>query len=96
MTPLQLEINVHYRELDTESGPWDGTRVRRLCRTLQVTEAELASFIRVPTAILARYALLGRYPKPIRLLLDLIERSAHSRILGTVYKTPLLPHLPNG
>lgn len=88
---LELQFRVHYKELDKQSGPWSGERIRNLCRLLRLSVPELARLIRVNPSALKQGAVMQTIPGHIRLLLDLVERSAHSQYLGKTYSQPLIP-----
>jgi hypothetical protein len=88
---LEIEFVVHYRELDNASGPWEALRVRQLCNLLNLTQRELARLLRIPPGMLDRYVETGKFPGCIKLMLELIERSAMRTYLGKTYSRPLLP-----
>lgn len=91
MTALELEIRVHWREMDKEAGPWDGLRIRRLCDILGLTLSEFSALIRIPKAKLLKWAMDGKYPGSVKNTLNLIERAAHQNYLGKAYTSPLFP-----
>jgi hypothetical protein len=88
---LELQFRVHYKALEQESGPWTGDRIRKLCRLLRLSVPELARLIRVNPHALRSGAVMETIPSHIRLLLDLVERSAHGKYLGKTYSQPLIP-----
>lgn len=90
-SPLELDLLIHYRRLDKESGPWDGVRINRLCALLRISAAELARLIRVPPAYLTDRMTKQKFPAPVRLLLDLVETSSHQKYLGREPKYSVIP-----
>lgn len=99
MTALELEFSVHYRIMDSESGPWTGYRIRKLCKLLQMTEPEFARYIRVSPGALKNWCYREKFPACIRLLLDIVERSAHETYIGTHHSKTCFPPAeltPNG
>lgn len=96
-TSLELEFRVHYKELDLNSGHWTGVRIRRLCNVMKLTQNELARFIRIPPHQLKSWITTEKWPGCIKLILDLVERSAHASYLGSSKTVkPLFPQYPNG
>lgn len=95
-TPLELEFIVHYRIMDKESGPWDRVRIARLCNILKLTFEEFARYIRLKPGTLNSYIERRVFPEPLRLILDLVERSAHNTYLGKAHLKPLFPSYPDG
>lgn len=66
-------IRIHYKMVDRDQGPWTETRVRDLCNSLQLTEEELAAFLRVSRKNLSTCAYTGQFPAWLRLMLSLLE-----------------------
>lgn len=89
---LELEFKIHHAEVDLHSGKWTGIRIRRLCNLLKLTQDEFARFVRIPPHQLRKWIEDNKWPGCIKLLLNLIERSAHASYLGASYtKNPLFP-----
>lgn len=91
-TALEIEFSVHYREMDQESGRWNGLRIRRLCNLLRLTQEEFARLIRLKPHQLREWIDGERWPGCVLLILELIERSAHQTYLGKVHSKPLFPN----
>lgn len=89
---LELEFSVYYREFDRSVGPWTGTRIRKLCNLLKLTLPEFCAMIRVPEHLIESYCLKGRFPGCVKTVLNLVERSAHRKYLGTAYEQSVLPY----
>ncbi len=92
-SPLELEIKLHYASLEQDSGPWDTKRIDALCRLLKLTRRELAALARVAPKLLIEPIQFVPLSKPARLLLLLIERSAHSTFLGKEHTHSVFPQL---
>lgn len=90
-SPLELDLLIHYRRLDEASGSWDGVRVNRLCALLHISAAELARLVRVPPHYLLDRMTKQKFPAPVRLLLDIVEQTAHIKYLGREPKHKLIP-----
>jgi hypothetical protein len=87
-TTKRFLIQEHYRGI-AEDLTWDVNRYRRLCAALQLTEAELAAFIRFPLAQLRQALRKNSFPETVELHLTLIERSVFPSS-----KSPVFPPLP--
>lgn len=92
-SPLELDLLIHYRMGDDASGPWDGVRVNRLCVLLHISAAELARLIRVPPGYLIERMTKQKFPAPVRLLLDLVEQTAHIKYLGRPPARKIIPDI---
>lgn len=91
-TPLECLIVAHYQDV-FHKNPWDRPRVRRLCDLLQISERELARFLRIAPASMVRFGDSNRYPPVVELLLELVERHFHRLIYGDNHAKPLFPDL---
>lgn len=96
LSPLELDFVVHYKMMDQESGQWDRIRILRLCNMMKLTMDEFARFIRLTPGQLERLIQNEKFPACIRLLLELVERSAHNAYLGQAHLKPLFPNYPDG
>lgn len=88
---LELEFKVHYKMVDAKSGKWTGLRIRRLCNILKLTQPELARMLRLNPFQLKQLIETEKWPGCVKLLLDLVEHSAHRSYLGKTYTYSLFP-----
>lgn len=89
-SPLELLFVTHYKDVFAQSR-WDRARVRRLCDLLQISERELARFIRVIPSNFSKCGELNKYPQTIELHLETIERCYNKTIYGIDAAKPLFP-----
>lgn len=58
-----------------------------------MSAAELARLIRVPPAYLITRMTTQNFPAPVRLLLDILESTAHLKYLGRKSKYTIIPEI---
>lgn len=92
-SPLELDLRIHYKRLDEQSGPWDGVRINRLCALLRMSAAEMACLLRLQPHYLLDRMKTQKFPAPVRLLLDMLEQSAHTKYLGRPPKYKVIPEI---
>lgn len=90
---MELDLLVHYREMDKISGPWDWVRLNRLCALLHISKNEFARLVRLTPNRVSMYMDRQVMPGCLRLLFDLVEQSAHQKYLGRDKTHTLIPEL---
>lgn len=87
-------FRAYYKMYDARTGPWTYSRVRDLCNALQMTEDELAEFIRISPNILRDSQVRPIRIRAVTLLLSLVESWVKRTRLGDpdtqVFPTHLL------
>lgn len=93
-SPLELEIRLHYADVEHDSGPITFTRLDVLCKLLKISRYELARLIRVAPHKLHEPTQLVSINPAARLLFLIIERAAFKKYLGKEYPISVFPLLP--